>query len=92
MTMNQMFEKAKAEGLWFHSSYQDLWFSPKELEGQQLAGKFRWGPENWTLENPNVHLEELKRDAKRAQNAVIEFQNRMEGCNALAAWSARDGL
>lgn len=44
-----MMQKAKAEGLWFHCSDQDLWFSPEDLEKYWEKGSFRWGAANWKL-------------------------------------------
>jgi hypothetical protein len=47
--MKPLFERAEAEGLWFRSNYQGLWFSPEALRDHQANGKFRWGAVNWKL-------------------------------------------
>lgn len=53
-SLKPLFKKAREEGLWFHCGYQDLWFSPDELEKMQTEeGRFIWGAVNWTLRNPN---------------------------------------
>jgi hypothetical protein len=44
-----LFERARKENLCFHCNYQDLWFTPDELQDLQSDGQFRWGAVNWTL-------------------------------------------
>lgn len=63
--MDALFDKARREGLWFHCAYQDLWFSPADLEAQQERGCFRWGPVNWTLRDPQERVDDLRRKATR---------------------------
>lgn len=58
--MKPLFAKAEAEGLWFQSNYQGIWFSPKDLRQQQASGKFRWGPVNWQLLPYTTYLREEK--------------------------------
>lgn len=81
--LEPMFKQADAEGLWFRSSYQDIWLSPDELRRYQADGKFVWGPINWELRNPiqltmgiaaQIHelqqrLESIQRRIKGSQNA-----------------------
>lgn len=59
--MQELFVRARREHLWFHSNYQDLWFSPAQLEREQANGRFLWGPANWTLEHPENHAAALVR-------------------------------
>lgn len=68
--MAPLFKQARTEGKWFFSSYQQLWFSPDELEATQRAGRFRWGPDNWRLRDPTEYLAESKRtlDAAREEH------------------------
>lgn len=61
--MESMFAEARTQGLWFFTNYQQLWFSPDELEQHQRAGTFRWGAVNWRLRPPQEYLEQLKREA-----------------------------
>ncbi len=60
-SMEPLFEKAKQDNLWLHSSYQDLWFSPEELEELQSQGKHLWWAENWVLKSPHEKIAELER-------------------------------
>ena len=70
--LKPLFEKAKKEGLWFNCHYQDLWFSPEELEERQAKGEFMWGAVNWTLKNPKGHLKSLERIAASAKKEAEE--------------------
>lgn len=62
-----LFDKARAEGLWFWSSYQDMWFSPDELAKLQAQGSFVWGVANWKLRDPHEYLAEAN---ERVQAAI----------------------
>lgn len=78
LTMEQLFEEAEANGLWFFTAYQQLWFSPAELKAEREAGRFRWGPENWQLRNPLEGLEQLQREVEKAQHDLESFEERMK--------------
>lgn len=69
-TMGDLFAKARAEGLWFFCSYQQLWFTPGELEEHQRNGRFRWGPINWQLRPPSELIEQKERAEKEAQQEL----------------------
>ncbi len=75
--LKPLFKKARAEGLWFRSSYQDLWFSPDELEAAQAAGRFIWGAVNWTLCDPADRLAQLTREYESARTAMVTFAKRI---------------
>ncbi|MCP3683809.1 MAG: hypothetical protein GY861_14080 [bacterium] len=51
-SLSPLFLEAKEKGLWFHTNYQDLWFSPSELKNAQSKGSFIWGITNWELRDP----------------------------------------
>jgi hypothetical protein len=70
-------ERAKAENLWFFCHYQQLWFSPAELEEAWADGRFRWGTCNWTLRQPSERLTEMEREAEEAERARQRFVQRM---------------
>jgi hypothetical protein len=70
--------RARQFKLWFHSGYQDLWFSPDEMQAEWDAGRFIWGPQNWTLEFPEERLARLSRAAEGAQQAVEDFKERLK--------------
>ena len=67
MAEQSFIERARNQGKWLHCHYQDLWFSPDELEAQNRKGKFLWGEVNWSLRNPQEHIREL-------QNRIVEIE------------------
>lgn len=68
-SLEPLFRQAEAEGLWFFSPYQQLWFSPKMLRARQAEGRFIWGACNWKLRDP---MEEHQRLLKQAAQLVAE--------------------
>lgn len=62
--MAPLFQKARAHGLWFYCAYQQLWFSPDNLEREQKNGRFRWGAVNWELRDPREQVTKLRDEAK----------------------------
>lgn len=76
-SLQPLFKQAKAEGLWFHCSYQDLWFSPEELEEYHREGRFLWGAVNWTLRDPRERLEALRRRSRAALDESAAFVKRI---------------
>jgi hypothetical protein len=71
--MKPMFAEAEDKGLWFYTSYQGLWFSPKQLRELQDAGRFLWGPVNWQLRQPR----ERATDAEQAAIVAIAEAKRI---------------
>jgi hypothetical protein len=77
--LKSLFEKARREKLLFHSNYQDLLFTPDELEKAQAEGRFLWGPRNWKLIDP----EEIKEAFEYAiDNAKQEYQSFLDRLKA----------
>ena len=72
-----LFARARAEGLYFHGHYQNMWFSPDELEALQAQGEFRWGAVNWELRDPAEHTRELERRAEWAQSALDAWREKI---------------
>lgn len=72
-----LFDDARQRGLWFHCSYQDLWFSPDELAAEHANGRFVWGTVSWKLRPPQEHLDALKKAATDAEIAIERFRKRM---------------
>lgn len=64
-------EKARSEKKWLWCSYQDIWFSPDQLDAENAAGRYRWGAINWKLRDPAERVAEAKR---RVDAATAEFQ------------------
>lgn len=75
--MGKLFERAKERELWFNCRYQNLWFSPEDLEEKQANGKFRWGAVNWELRDPQERIEQLRREMGRVQNELDNFTKRL---------------
>lgn len=73
-----LFERAEREGLWFHCSYQDLWFSPSELRDQHNGGMFIWSARNWMLRNPQERVNELEKEEAIIQAEKKEFLCRIK--------------
>lgn len=75
--LEPMFKQAREEGLWFYCGFEDLWFSPDELEKEQANGRFLWGACNWRLRDPHEHLVELKKTAVYANKAILDFESHL---------------
>jgi hypothetical protein len=73
----EMMAKARCENLWFHSVYQDMWFSPDELQAAWDKGQFRWGAVNWILRNPAERLAQLALSIEATKRDLDEFQRRL---------------
>lgn len=76
MTMEELIRKALAENKWLWCRYQDLWFKPNELAEAQANGKFRWGPVNWEMRDPQERIKSLEEDVKRAKSTLENFKAR----------------
>lgn len=48
-TLRQLMTKARRENLVFYQPFQQLTFTPDELQMQWNKGSFRWGAVNWEL-------------------------------------------
>jgi len=73
MTLQDLIDQARREGKWLWCHYQNLWFSPSQLEAENAKGNFRWGPVNWKLRSPIERLAEAEQKAGEA----IEERNRI---------------
>ena len=73
MTLQDLIDQARREGKWLWCHYQDLWFSPAQLEAENAKGNFRWGPVNWKLRDPIERLGEAERRVSKA----IDERNRI---------------
>lgn len=75
--LESLFAEAERKRLWFYCSYQELWFSPKELREEQANGSFVWGPVNWVLRDPMERLEELMKATESARQTQEAFALRV---------------
>lgn len=75
--LQPMFAEAYEKGLWFYSTYQDMWFSPDELDEAQAEGRFIWGPSNWQLRHPNEKIQELEAIKVNIDKEIGDIRRRM---------------
>jgi hypothetical protein len=75
--LKKLIEKARKERKWLVSTYQQLWFSPDELETANNEGRFCWRPTNWTLQDPLDLVEEKFDIVKKAQRDLKETMDRV---------------
>jgi len=75
--LEPLYKRAKEEGLWFFSNYQQLWFSPKELRDYQSEGNFIWGACNWILRDPIEKLMEMENKKNGIEREIIDFKNKI---------------
>lgn len=73
--MKPMIAQARAEGKWLHCHYQDLWFSPDQLEAEHAKGNFRWGPVNWALRDPQERIARARRTVAEAQAELSRIES-----------------
>lgn len=55
--LEPLFKEAEKYGLWFYTSYQQLWLSPQELREEQANGRFIWGAANWQIRSPEERFD-----------------------------------
>ena len=77
MTVQSLIDRARLEGKWLYCAYQDLWFSPDELEKELGEGRFRWGAANFTLLDPMDRVAELKQAVETAKTTRDGFMRRL---------------
>ena len=75
--LEELAKKAEERGLWIWCRYQDLWFSPTELREHWKADRFRWGPSNWELKNPDLHIVELQQKIRACEDELRNFRARL---------------
>lgn len=78
-SLRHLIAQARAEGKWLHCSYQDLWFSPDQLETANREGRFRWGAVNWTLRDPEEMVRQRADDLRCAEQDYLDAVKRVSG-------------
>lgn len=71
MTLQQKIDQAKKEGKWLRVHYQDLWYSPEQLEKENATGNFRWDANNFELRDPREKLKQLQ---EKLDAALEEYE------------------
>lgn len=75
--LEPLFAKAEKEGLWFYSSYQQMWFTLKELRKSHNEGRFVWGVSNWQLRSPYEKLEELQTLKRNIEKQIEDVKSKI---------------
>lgn len=65
--LSELIAEARKQSKWLHCAYQNLWFSPDDLEACNKAGRFRWGAVNWTLRDPKERIAQAVADRVAAE-------------------------
>jgi hypothetical protein len=78
-SLEPLFEMAEKEGLWFHNKCQNLWLSPKMLREQCSRGSYIWGPQNWTLKDPNELIESLEIQIIKINKRIEDIRQEIRG-------------
>ena len=69
--------RARRERLWFWCNYQDLWFSPDELQAEWDKGSFRWGAVNWKLRDPVEYLQGIHDQIRAREDEIVRLKARL---------------
>ena len=77
MNLQILIDKARNRGLWLRCFYQDLWFSPDELEAKNKEGKFLWDPVSWELRDPKERIKTMERQINLSIDRLTEFRRRV---------------
>lgn len=75
--LQPMFLEARQKGLWFKSTYQNLWFSPDELQHSHNSNKFVWGKANWTLADPFELVNRKEIEITNLQISLSELKKKI---------------
>lgn len=65
-----LFDRAERENLLFRAHYQQIVFTPGELQKEQADGRFVWGPVNWELISKDEYLRQAEVELKSAEAEV----------------------
>lgn len=82
--LNDLIAEARATRRWLWCCYQDLWFTPDQLEAANAEGRFRWGAVNWKLCDPRERLAKAEADAVAARERADRIAREID------EWEWRD--
>lgn len=51
-SLTPLFNRARKEKLWFWNRSTNVWFSPSQLVVEWKRHRYIWGPDHWTLRDP----------------------------------------
>ncbi len=76
--MEELFEKAEKEGLWFWNALLRCWINPDELKKALENGQFKTShPLSWRLRYPEEMLEALAVDVRVAQERLRDAESQV---------------
>ncbi len=78
-TLNELIAEAERDSKWLLASYHGIYFTPDELRAANADGRFLWGPQNWTLIDPQARVEAARQalvHAQQAYDAVLKKARR----------------
>lgn len=78
MSLEAMIREARTLGRVLHCSYQDMWFTPDELEAENRVGRFCWGPQNFELRLPGERTAQLERKLTTMQGELENWKKRIQ--------------
>lgn len=78
-SMQPMIELARRDRLLLFSKYQDIMFTPDELDAAHREGRFVWGPVNWYTMTVDEVVERSARDLARKQEQHDKLVERVSG-------------
>lgn len=73
-----MIKTARDTGKWLWCYYQDLWFSPDQLEKEHSKGRFLWGVVNWKLRDPHERIEEAQKQVRMAVDNLERIEKEIK--------------
>lgn len=76
--VQEMIDLARLRKHWLFVSYQQMWFSPTEMEKARANGQFRWRACNFKIRDPQELLADLIEAVVKAERAVAEYYKRLE--------------
>jgi hypothetical protein len=78
--LKNLIAQARAEDKLIYSQYQQLWFTPGELEKANAENRFLWGLVNWELrsrdERESIATRNFNEAKKEYENAVASCRKR----------------
>jgi len=75
--LKRLISQARKENKWIHCKYQDLWFAPDELEKTNKEYKFLWDVGDFTLRDPQEHINEIQKQIDELGKQLAEIHARL---------------
>lgn len=76
--LKPLFEKAEKKNLWFYSTYQDAWYTPKELRKCYERITALQKAVDWELRDPRCELTNRYNKVKGAQLDLDNWKQKLK--------------